>query len=42
MRRLGAKIPKIGPLKQWTRYRSAPKFAPKSLRQLVDEEGIQK
>ena len=41
MSRLSAAIPKIGPLKQWTRYRSAPKFAPKSLRQLVDEEGIQ-
>ncbi len=41
MSRLGAKIPKIGPLKQWTRYRTAPKFATKSLHQLVDEEGIQ-
>ena len=40
MRRLGAKIPRIGPLKQWTRYRTTPKLAPKSLRQLVDEEGI--
>jgi L-lactate dehydrogenase complex protein LldF len=40
MRRLGAKIPRIGPLKQWTRYRTAPKLAPKSLHQLVDEEGI--
>lgn len=41
MRLLGAKIPKIGPLKQWTRYRTAPRLAPKSLHQLVDEEGIQ-
>ena len=41
MSRLSAVIPKIGPLKQWTRYRSAPKLAPKSLRQLVEEEGIQ-
>jgi L-lactate dehydrogenase complex protein LldF len=40
MSRLGAKIPKIGPLKQWTRYRTAPQFAPKSLHQLADEEGI--
>ena len=40
MSRLGAKVPKIGPLKQWTRCRTAPKFAPKSLHQLVDEEGI--
>ena len=39
--RLGARIPKIGPLKQWTRYRTAPQFAPKSLHQLIDEEGIQ-
>ena len=41
MSRLGAQIPKIGPLKQWTRYRTAPKFASKSLHQLIDEEGIQ-
>ena len=40
MHRLGAKIPRIGPLKQWTRYRTAPRLAPKSLHQLVDEEGI--
>jgi L-lactate dehydrogenase complex protein LldF len=40
MRRLGAKIPRIGPLKQWTRYRTTPRLAPKSLHQLVDEEGI--
>ncbi|MGD1985616.1 MAG: DUF3390 domain-containing protein, partial [Desulfobacterales bacterium] len=40
MRRLGIKLPRIGPLKQWTRYRTAPKLAPKSLQQLVDEEGI--
>jgi L-lactate dehydrogenase complex protein LldF len=40
MRRLGVKLPRIGPLKQWTRYRTAPKLAPKSLQQLVDEEGI--
>ncbi|MGD2097149.1 MAG: LutB/LldF family L-lactate oxidation iron-sulfur protein [Desulfobacterales bacterium] len=39
--RLGPKIPKIGPLKQWTRHRTAPQIAPKSLHQLVDEEGIQ-
>jgi hypothetical protein len=38
--RLGARIPIIGPLKQWTRYRTAPQFAPKSLHQLVDEEGV--
>lgn len=38
---LGSKIPEIGPLKKWTRYRTAPKFAPKSLHQLVDEQGVE-
>ncbi len=41
MGRLGSKIPRIGALRQWTRYRSAPQFASKSLHQLADEEGIQ-
>lgn len=41
MGRLGSKIPRIGPLRQWTRYRTAPKIASKSLHQLVDQEGIQ-
>jgi L-lactate dehydrogenase complex protein LldF len=38
---LGFKIPRIGPLRQWTRYRTAPRIAPRSLHQLVDQEGIQ-
>jgi L-lactate dehydrogenase complex protein LldF len=38
---IGSKIPKIGPLKQWTRFRTIPKIAPKRLHQLVDEEGIE-
>ena len=41
MGRWGAKMPRFGPLKEWMRYRTAPQFAPKSLHQLVDEEGIQ-
>jgi L-lactate dehydrogenase complex protein LldF len=41
MGRLGSKIPRIGPLRRWTRYRTVPKIAPRSLHQLVDEEGIQ-
>jgi L-lactate dehydrogenase complex protein LldF len=41
MGQLGSKIPRIGPLRQWTRYRTAPKIAPRSLHQLVDQEGIQ-
>ena len=41
MGRLGSKIPRIGPLRQWTRYRTAPRIAPRSLHQLVDQEGIQ-
>jgi L-lactate dehydrogenase complex protein LldF len=38
---LGSKIPKWGPLKQWTRFRTAPQFAKKSLHQLVQEQGIE-
>jgi L-lactate dehydrogenase complex protein LldF len=41
MGQLGSKIPRIGPLRTWTRYRTVPKIAPRSLHQLVDEEGIQ-
>jgi L-lactate dehydrogenase complex protein LldF len=37
---LGSKIPRIGPLRQWTRCRTLPKIAHRSLHQLVDEEGI--
>jgi len=37
---LGSKIPKMGPLQQWTRYRTAPKFTQKSLHQLVEEQGV--
>jgi L-lactate dehydrogenase complex protein LldF len=37
---LGSKIPKQGLLKQWTRYRTAPKFAKKSLHRLVEEQGV--
>lgn len=40
MGRLGTNIPKIGPLKKWTRFRTAPQFAKKTLHQLVKEEGI--
>jgi L-lactate dehydrogenase complex protein LldF len=37
----GSRIPVLGPLKQWTRYRTAPKFAKKSLHQLVGEQGVE-
>lgn len=36
----GSKIPKLGPLKQWTSVRKAPKFAKKSLHTLVKEQGV--
>ncbi|MFV0422774.1 LutB/LldF family L-lactate oxidation iron-sulfur protein [Oleidesulfovibrio sp.] len=38
--KFGNKLPKVGPLKAWTSVRTAPKFAPKSLHDLVKEEGI--
>jgi L-lactate dehydrogenase complex protein LldF len=38
---LGSKIPTWGPLKQWTRFRTFPQFAKKSLHQLVEEQGIE-
>lgn len=37
---LGGKMPQIGPLATWTRYRSAPKPAAKTLHQLVKEQGL--
>ena len=36
---LGGRLPKAGPLKAWTRVRSKPKFAAKSLHQRVREQG---
>ncbi len=36
---LGLKLPNVGPLKQWTRYRSTPEFAPQSLHELVKQNG---
>lgn len=38
---MGGKVPKIGPLATWTRYRTAPKPAPKTLHQLAKERGLQ-
>jgi L-lactate dehydrogenase complex protein LldF len=38
---VGSEIPALGPLKQWTRYRTAPKFAKKSLHQLVKEQSVE-
>jgi L-lactate dehydrogenase complex protein LldF len=37
---IGDRAPKIGPLKAWTRYRSAPKFARMSLHQLARKQGV--
>jgi L-lactate dehydrogenase complex protein LldF len=37
---VGIKLPKIGPLKYWTRYRSTPKLAKKSLHELVKQHGV--
>jgi len=38
--KFGDRLPNVGPLKAWTSVRTAPRFAPKSLHQLVKEEGI--
>ena len=38
---LGNKLPKVGPLKDWTRYRKAPEFAPQSLHELVKQNGVE-
>jgi L-lactate dehydrogenase complex protein LldF len=37
---LGLKLPKLGPLKHWTRHRTNPQFAKKSLHELVKEHGV--
>jgi L-lactate dehydrogenase complex protein LldF len=37
---LGSYLPKVGPLKHWTRIRTAPQFARKSLHQLAREKGL--
>jgi L-lactate dehydrogenase complex protein LldF len=37
---LGLKLPKLGPLKNWTRHRTNPELAKKSLHELVKEHGV--
>jgi L-lactate dehydrogenase complex protein LldF len=37
---LGLKLPNVGPLKQWTSYRSTPEVAPQSLHELVKQNGV--
>jgi L-lactate dehydrogenase complex protein LldF len=37
---LGVKLPKIGPLKHWTRYRTTPGLAKKSLHEMVKQHGV--
>jgi len=37
---LGMKIPKIGPLKDWIRYRTTPELAKKSLHELIKQHGV--
>jgi L-lactate dehydrogenase complex protein LldF len=37
---LGIKLPKIGPLKDWTRYRTTPELAKKSLHELIKQHGV--
>lgn len=37
---LGRRLPNIGPLRAWRRYRAAPQAARKSLHQLAEEHGV--
>ena len=37
---IGSKLPNVGPLKYWTRTRTKPKFAVKSLHELVKKLGV--
>ncbi|RJQ65360.1 MAG: iron-sulfur cluster-binding protein [Desulfobacteraceae bacterium] len=37
---MGARLPRVGPLKQWTRVRKAPRVALKTLHERVREEGV--
>jgi len=37
---IGSKLPNVGPLKYWTRTRTKPKFAVKSLHELVSKLGV--
>jgi L-lactate dehydrogenase complex protein LldF len=40
MGNLGSKLPRLGPLKQWTQFRTTPAVAKKSLHRLVREQGV--
>ena len=40
MESVKAKLPRIGPLKQWTRHRAPLELARKSLHELVKEHGV--
>jgi L-lactate dehydrogenase complex protein LldF len=40
MAAMGSRLPKVGPLKNWTRHRTTPKPAGKSLHQMVKEHGV--
>jgi L-lactate dehydrogenase complex protein LldF len=40
MAMLGLKLPKMGPVKDWARYRTPPELAKKSLRELVNQNGV--
>ena len=37
---LGRNLPNVGPLRQWRRYRAAPKVAQKTLHELVKDHGV--
>jgi L-lactate dehydrogenase complex protein LldF len=40
LRRLRLKPPRVGPVKNWTQYRTAPEFARQSLHELIKQNGV--
>jgi L-lactate dehydrogenase complex protein LldF len=38
--KVGNRMPKIGPLKKWTRVRTSPQVAPTSLHERARKEGV--
>ena len=37
---MGSRLPRLGPLKHWTRHRTTPRYASQTLHELVKQEGV--